>query len=95
MFFGSYYFPGDPQALIQAYESFMTSYPEDALLLHVCVVGTDGITVYDTCPNRQVFEAFNASQKLASAIAAAGLPQPVITPCGDVYAAKVGEAVRS
>jgi len=95
MFLGSYYFPGDPAALIQAYERFMAGYPEDSLLLHVCVVGKDGITVYDTCPDRQVFDAFSTSAEFTSAVAAVGLPQPVITPCGDVYSAKAGDVISA
>ena len=93
MFMGSYEFDGEPAALVPAYEKLLAGYPPDGLDLHVCVVGTHGITVYDACPSREVFTAFSASAEFAAALAGAGLPAPRVTPIGEVHVARLREAV--
>lgn len=89
MFLGSYRFDGDPAALVPAYERLMAGFSDADEVLHVCVVRGDGITVYDACPTRQVFEQFAASPEFAGALAGAGLPAPDVEPCGDVHATRV------
>lgn len=96
MFLSTYDFDGDPAELLPAYDRFMAaSYPPGALLLHVCVVRDDGITVLDACPSRQVFEDFAASAEFADAVTRAGLPHPRVTPRGEVHSACLREAVHS
>jgi hypothetical protein len=92
MFLGSYRFAGDPAALLPAYDKLVAAYP-DAVDLHACVIADDGITVYDACPSREVFEGFTAGPEFAAAVADAGLPRPVVTGLGDVHRARLREAV--
>ena len=93
MFIGSYDFGGDSAALLAAYDRFVAEYPPDAIDLHVCVTKPDGITVYDACPSQSVFRSFSQSAEFAAAIARAGLPAPVVAEVGDVYRARIREAV--
>jgi hypothetical protein len=96
MFLSTYDFDGDPATLLPAYDRFIAaSHRADALLLHVCVVREGGITIYDACPSREVFEDFSQSAQFAEAIAAAGLPRPRTTPRGEVHLAHLSQAVKS
>lgn len=94
MFLGAYHFTGHPAALVPAYDRLMTSMPPDAIVLNVCVVSDAGITVYDACPSRAVFEDFSRSGDFLGAVAEAGLPSPRVELLGDVHAARLREAVR-
>jgi hypothetical protein len=91
MFIGSYEFSGDPEVLLAAYDRLMAAMPPDAIDLHVCVAGDDGITVLDACPSQEVFVAFSGSAEFAAAVQQAGLPTPVVTPLGDVHRARTIE----
>jgi hypothetical protein len=89
MFLGAYRFAGEPADLLSAYDRLIAGFPPDAIALHVCVAGENGITIFDTCPSRAVFAQFSTSTAFASAIAAAGLPAPTVEPLGDVHNAIV------
>lgn len=78
MHLGRYRFPGDPDELLPAYDRLMATLPEGSIDFHACVVEADGITVYDACPTREVFERFSTSADFHRAIEAAGLPRPTI-----------------
>jgi hypothetical protein len=90
MFLGAYHFDGDPDALAAAYRRLVEGFPPGALQLHVCVATPDGLTVYDACPTREVFDAFSRGDDLAQAVAAAGLPAPRVRPLGEVHNVVVG-----
>lgn len=92
MFLGAYHFHGDPAVLLAGYERLMSSFPEESLDLHVCIVHEHGMTVYDACPSRAVHAEFSGGAAFAATIAAAGLPSPRVEPLGDVHAVRVGEA---
>lgn len=94
MFLGAYHFTGQPDALLPAYDRLMASMPPDAIALNVCVVSDAGITVYDACPARAVFEEFSSSGDFLGAVAHAGLPNPRVELLGDVHAARLRESVR-
>lgn len=95
MFLGAYDFDGVVDDLLPAYERLRSGYPEDALLLHVCVERPGGITVYDACPSREVFESFSTSAEFQAAVQAAGLPLPRVSPVGEVRSTVVREgAIR-
>jgi len=79
MHLGVYRFDGDPGELLDAYGRLMEGMPPGGSALHACVVRTDGITVYDTCPSEEAFRGWVSNPKLAEAFTAAGLPQPTIT----------------
>lgn len=82
MFLGSYHFDGDSVDLIPAYERLVASLPDESFELHVCVRTDAGLTVFDTCPSREVFDGFTTSAGFAEAVAVAGLPSPRIEPLG-------------
>jgi len=88
VYLGVYRFSGDPEALLSAYERLVARTPLDGSAIHVCVRRDDGVTIYDTCPSRDVFERFSESDAFRSALAAAGLPIPTIEG-GPVHAARV------
>jgi hypothetical protein len=88
MHLGIYRFDGDPDELLAAYERVTTTMSADNSALHICVRRSDGITIYDTCPSREVFENFSAGAAFRAALAAAGLPVPAVQ--GEaVYEARV------
>ena len=85
MFLGSYSFDGDPADLLLAYDRLSASLPDGSILWHTCVVRPDGITVYDACPDEAVFAAFSTDPAVLGAMAAAGLPEPVVERLGPVH----------
>lgn len=92
MFLSAYRFAGDPAELLPAYDRLMASIPAGNVTLHVCVVEEDAITMFDTCPTREVFVAFSSGPGFIAALEAAGLPKPTIQPIGTVYASRALEA---
>ena len=93
MFLSAYHYDGDPAALVTAYDVMRRGFPPDTFELHACVVTGSGITVYDACPTREVFEGFSVSPEFRGAVAAAGLPAPRIEPLGEVHHAVAGTVV--
>jgi hypothetical protein len=63
--------------------------PHSDLQLQVCVANTHGLSIYDSRPNKAAFEAFSASPEIKRLMQAVGLPQPQITPIGEVRTAFV------
>jgi hypothetical protein len=92
MFLGSYRFEGDPRLLLAGYDRMIAEFPSEALTLHVCLSDDSGITVLDGCPTRSELESFAASPEFAAALAAAGLPTPVLRPVGEVHHALINTA---
>jgi hypothetical protein len=95
MIIGAYHFDGDPAVLTQAYDTFMAGYPTDELDLHVSVVREDGITILDSCPTVEAFEAFSRSPEFAAGLAAVGLPEPRVELLGDVHTARLRTPVAA
>ena len=93
MFLGAYDFDGDSETLLTAYSKLMAAMPPDVSDLHICVVRDGGITVFDACPSRAVFESFSTGPDFAGAVAAAGLPAPTVRLAGDVVRAYLREEV--
>jgi len=94
MFLGEYHFDGDPEALIPAYERLVASMPPGTIHVHMCVRHDAGLTVFDACPSREVFDEFSASADFGGAVAAAGLPAPRVVPLGELHRAMVSEPVQ-
>ena len=86
MYFGVYHFTGDSAALRRSYDSLADHFG-DEVILNLCVTTADGISVYDTCPSREEFEAFSRSKRFRSALEGAGLPEPRLELIGAVHAA--------
>jgi hypothetical protein len=95
MFLGAYHFEGSPEELLAAYERLRAGFADDALDLHVAVIGADGISVYDACPSASVFSAFSTSPDFAAAVQAAGLPTPRVEPLGEVHTCHLRSAVAT
>ena len=89
--FAAYHFDGDRDELLAGYDRLLATYPPEILDLNVCVVREGGISVYDSCPSREVFEEFSQSPEFAQALAAAGLPEVRIEALGEIHATHVRE----
>jgi hypothetical protein len=95
MFLSAYHFDGPPAELLPAYRRLHDRYPPDRPDLHICTIRDGGITVYDACPSREVFEHFSGSDEFRASVLSAGLPLPRAQPLGEVCApqtADVGES---
>lgn len=88
-------FDGDPAQLVPAYHRLLEQFPLDALDLHISVTDGAGLTVIDSCPSRQAFEAFRTSREFLGAVAAAGLPTPRADGLGDLLLAHLREPVTA
>jgi len=89
MFLGIYRLEGDTNQLRRGYERLLELVPHDGMQLHVCVTDPGGLWIYDTCPSREAFLSFAASPEFRNALKTAGLPEPKVTPIGEVQAAFV------
>ena len=95
MFLGTYRFVGDPTELAAAYDRLMGQFPDDQLLLHVCVTTDEGLVVYDTCPSQAEFRAFSKDPTVLNTMREAGLPAPLVEEIGEVHSAKAPALVGS
>jgi len=69
-------FAGDPEDLLRRYERMIGELPAGNMRLHLCLVSEDGIVLVDTCPTREVYEAFAASPEFRAVCDRHGLPEP-------------------
>ena len=69
-------FSGDPDRLLAGYDAMLRELPLDSMRLHLCLRAPDGIVVVDTCPDRETFLAFAASEGFRAALRRHGLPEP-------------------
>jgi hypothetical protein len=90
MFLGAYHFDGHADELLSAYHRLIDGFPPGAVELQLCVGTERGLSLFDTCPSRAVFEAFSGGDPLRAALAAAGLPKPRVEQIGDVQYSVVG-----
>jgi hypothetical protein len=94
LYLGAMHFDGDPSELLPAYRRMLDGFGIDTLDVHLCVAREDGLTVFDACPTREIYEEFTASGMFRDAVAAAGLPAPRIEGLGDVRVAHLGQEIR-
>ena len=94
MYLGAAYFDGDPGELLPAYQRMLDTFGLEALDVHLCITRDGGLTVFDACPTREIYEEFVRSEMFLGAIAAAGLPEPRVSGLGDVQVAHVRRTVR-
>ena len=69
-------FSGDPDDLVARYEAMLAELGTSNIQLQLCLRAPDGILLVDTCPSREVFEAFAASPEFAALRARHGMPEP-------------------
>jgi hypothetical protein len=67
-------FPGDPDDLLPRYDAMVAEIPPTTMRLHLCLRAADGIVLVDTCPSRDVFEAFSAGAEFRALRERHGLP---------------------
>ena len=80
---------GDPDDLLRRYDAMLAEVPAGGMAAHLCLRDRNGMIVIDTCPSREVFEAF-AAGPFRELRARHGLPDPehvddypVHAACGD------------
>ena len=91
---GAVHFDGDPGELLPGYRRLLEHFGIDNLDVHLCVVRVDGLTVFDACPSKAVYEEFTTSGMFREAVAAAGLPAPRVEGLGDIQVAHLRQEVR-
>ncbi|HXD58926.1 MAG TPA: hypothetical protein VN606_13455 [Thermoleophilaceae bacterium] len=69
-------FSGDADDLVRRYEAMLADVPAGNIGLQLCLRAPDGILLVDTCPTREVFEAFAAGPEFAALRARHGMPEP-------------------
>jgi len=69
-------FAGDPDELVSRYDAMIAEVPAASMRLHLCLRAADGIVLVDTCPSREVFEAFSAGDEFRGLRERHGLPDP-------------------
>jgi hypothetical protein len=67
---------GDPDDLARRYEAMIAEIPADAMQFAACLRTPDGIIFVDTCPSKEVFDDFVASEELQALLARHGLDRP-------------------
>jgi hypothetical protein len=93
-------FAGDPDWLVRRYDAMIAELPRANMRLHLCLRATDGIVLVDTCPSREVFEAFSTGDEFRGLRERHGLPDPEQLEDFPVHAAfvdgvqRAGEASR-
>jgi hypothetical protein len=68
--------PGDPDDLEARYDTLLAEVPPANMRLHLCLRAHDGLVVVDTCPSRDVFQAFHNGESMRALRARHGLPEP-------------------
>jgi hypothetical protein len=69
-------FGGDPDDLLRRYDAMAAEVPAAAMRLHLCLRAEDGIVLVDTCPSKEVFEAFASGSDWRELRERHGLPEP-------------------
>jgi hypothetical protein len=93
-------FAGDPDELLRRYDAMVAEIPPANLRLHLCLRAADGIVLVDTCPSREVYEAFSTGREFRGLRERHGLPEPERLDDLPVHAAfvdgarRVGQALR-
>ena len=69
-------FSGKPDDLLCRYDAMIAEIPRARMRLHLCLRGTNGIVIVDTCPTREAFESFATGDAFRELRARHGLPEP-------------------
>ena len=78
MYLGAVHFDGDPRELLPAYGRMLEKFGLETLDVHLCITRDGGLTVFDACPTKEIYEEFTRSETFLGAIAAAlGRPRRV------------------
>jgi hypothetical protein len=69
-------FSGDPDELVARYEAMLAELGVANMQFQLCLRAPDGMLLIDTCPSREVFQAFAAAPEFAALRARHGMPDP-------------------
>jgi hypothetical protein len=94
LYLGAAHFDGDPGELLPAYRRMLEKFGLGNLDVHLCIISEGGLTVFDACPTREIYEEFTTSETFLGAIAEAGLPAPRVSGLGDIQVAHVRQEIR-
>jgi hypothetical protein len=81
---------GDPDDLVARYEAMIAEIPLEAMDFAACIRTPDGIVIIDTCPSKEVFDEFVASEGFQALMARHGLDAPASLTDHPVVAAFAG-----
>jgi hypothetical protein len=95
MHVATYTFTGEPTDLATRFDALLAEFPPDEVILQLCVVGKNGLTVIDTCPDQATFASFSSSPEFAGALQRHGLPTPTVAELGDLHATRIREDVTA
>ena len=87
-------FAGDPDELVRRYDAMVAEIPRENMRLHLCLRADDGIVLVDSCPSREVFQAFASGDAFRGLRERHGLPDPERLEDFPVHAAFVDGAQR-
>lgn len=82
-------FSGDPDELLRRYDAMAAEIPAENMRVHLCLRADHGIVLVDTCPSKEVFDAFVAGESFRALRAKHGLPDPDLVEDFPVHAAFV------
>jgi hypothetical protein len=83
-------FRGDPDDLLRRYDAMLAEIPPEIMLLHLCLRANDGLVLIDTCPSREVYEAFASGPEFRALRESHGMPEPERLEDFPVHAALAG-----
>jgi hypothetical protein len=83
-------FAGDPEDLVRRYDAMVAEIPRANMRLHLCLRAEDGLVLVDTCPTKEIYDAFSMSPELHALRARYGLPEPERIEDFPVHTAFVG-----
>ena len=69
-------FAGDPDELVCRYDAMIAEIPQANMALQLCLRAADGIVLVDSCPSRDIFEAFATGDGFRELRERHGLPDP-------------------
>jgi hypothetical protein len=69
-------FAGDPDELLPRYDAMVAELGPENLQLQLCLRADDGMVLVDTCPSREVFEAFSSGAAFRELRRRHGMPEP-------------------
>jgi hypothetical protein len=69
-------FAGDPDELLRRYDAMLAEVGAAGMRLHLCLRAPDGMVLVDTCPSRDVFEAFSTGDGFRAMRERHGIPEP-------------------
>jgi hypothetical protein len=85
-------FTGDTDDLARRYDALLGEMPTGSFIAHLCLRTPGGITIVDTCPSREAFEAVTSGDHFRAALHRHGLPEPTERRDYPVHAAFVNGA---